>query len=517
VNNLFAIKHGKSRRWETIFRHILALGLIATVAGCSHSTDTNAPAAGASSSRNPASPGPQSAASAAAGMLVPAKSTYEVTLKPETTVIDADTMTHAYRGAASDGTLTFDAASAPSVAAIKPGTVVIFAGVAMLRVTKLNSSGGTLSVAGTPVGLEDTIDHGHIAWSAPLDFGKVAFIPPPGFHRVSGGTGPLLALVDMLVPRAEAGLSLANNTWDGAVKEWKISIALTPSNGDLHLDLHATKTIDGGTIDVHGVGQFNGLTNEGSITLANGTTTEITFDNKKLNGTVDFYWKVAFDAEHGGSKPEMRESDTINLPFAMEIPFVLGPIPFKLNFKTAFAFQPTFTSKVTVAQGSYHGAFRGAVAMTDSADSNSSDPAAGAASAAAPPANAPAADGDADSATAEGTINSYGGTLSIAAVGLSTTVAMPKISLTIGLPGPLSALLPTSDMGGPYATFMTQANFIATGSTTIVQCEKRELNLFIAVGYTPGLLGKLKLKPQSKTILHKTYSEVRPPNITLCQ
>ena len=51
----------------------------------------------------------------------------------------------------------------------------------------------------------------------------------------------------------------------------------------------------------------------------------------------------------------------------------------------------------------------------------------------------------------------------------------------------------------------------------MVQCEKRELNLQVVVGYKPGLLGKLKLKPQSKTILDKNYTEVRPQNITLCK
>jgi hypothetical protein len=39
----------------------------------------------------------------------------------------------------------------------------------------------------------------------------------------------------------------------------------------------------------------------------------------------------------------------------------------------------------------------------------------------------------------------------------------------------------------------------------------------VVVGYTPGLLPKLKLKPQSKTILSQTYTETRAPNITLCK
>jgi hypothetical protein len=502
-------------------RPYLALGVIAALAGCSHSTDsgTSTAAAGASGPGSGATGVRDAAASSAPRALVPTKSTYDVTLKPETKVIDADTMAHAYRGAASDGTLTFDAAFAPTVAAIKPGTVVIFAGIAMLQVTDVTSNGGKISVAGVPAGLEDAIDHGHIAWSAPLDFNKVVFNPPPGFHRVADDPGPLLAFVSLFAAPAQAAFSLSDNTWNGKVKDWTVNIALTPSSGNLHLDIHANKSIAGGTIDVHGVGQFNGLTNEGSITLANGSTTEITFDNKGLSGTVDFDWKVAFDADHGGNEPKLKESDIENLPFSLDFPIPIGPIPFKLSFKTGFAFQPAFTSKVAVAQGSYHASFGGDVPMTDTTSADATSPAAEPAASAAPTpaASAPATGGGAGTLSGSGTINSYGGTLTVAAIGLSTTVALPKITFSIGLPSALNSFLRSPDFGGPYATFLTQANFLATGTLTMVQCEKRELNLLAVVGYKPGILGKLKLKAVSKTVFEKNYTEIRPPNITLCK
>ena len=153
--------------------------------------------------------------------------------------------------------------------------------------------------------------------------------------------------------------------------------------------------------------------------------------------------------------------------------------------------------------------------MTDTANSDSGSSAAG--SAAPPSPAAPASTGGSGALTGSGSINSYGGTLSLAAIGLSTTVALPKITLTIGLPSALGSFLPSPDFGGPYATFMTQANFLATGTLTMVQCEKRELNLLAVAGYKPGILGKLKLKAVSKTIFEQSYTEIRPPNITLCK
>jgi hypothetical protein len=472
-------------------RKIFAAGVSVLVTACSHSA-----APGSAGTAGAAGP------TVADRMLTPSKSRYEVALKPETRTIDADTMRRAYRGPAADGTLRFDAASAPAVAALTPGTVVIFSGTALLKVTSVKSSGGTISVAGTPAGLEEAMDHGHISWSAPLDFKKMAFNPPPGFHRVSPDQGPLMALKNFLGAPAEAEVSLSSNTWNGKVKDWDVTIALTPSGGNLKIDVDANKSISGGTIDVHGIGKLNGLTNQTSITLENGSTTEITFDNSGINGTVDFNWKVAFDADHGGNDPKMKEPDVENLPFSLDFPIPVGPIPFVVKFKTGFAFEPFFSSKVAVAQGSYHASFGGDVPMTDTAGADS-------------PSTAPDAGGSA-SLSGDGSINSYGGTMSLAAIGLSTTVALPKITLSIGLPSALDSFLQSPDFGGPYATFMTQADFLATGTLTMVQCEKRELKILAVTGYKPGLLGKLKLQPKQKTVFEKDFTEIRPPNITLC-
>src|ERR1700690_595383 len=156
---------------------LIALCVGATLAGCTHPSDS-IPGKSAANSK-------ADAAGSAAQTLVLSKSTYDVVLKPGTKVIDVTTMARAYRGAEADGTLAFDSASEPSLAQITPGTVVIFAGVAMLQVSRVNSSAGKISIAGSPAGLEDAIDHGHIAWQAPLDFAKVAFNPPAGFHRVA--------------------------------------------------------------------------------------------------------------------------------------------------------------------------------------------------------------------------------------------------------------------------------------------------------------------------------------------
>ncbi len=130
---------------------------------------------------------------------------------------------------------------------------------------------------------------------------------------------------------------LVERAGHGKVEGFDVTLKLTPTAGDLSIDLNATKSIAGGTISVHGVATLNGLASEGSVTVADGATTRVEFDNHGLNGSVNFDWKVAFDADHGGSDPAMTMPVVSNLPFSLDFPFALGPIPFKVSFKACYA------------------------------------------------------------------------------------------------------------------------------------------------------------------------------------
>src|SRR5579862_7241967 len=69
------------------------------------------------------------------GALHPSTRTYEVTMKPGTRQIDADSMRKSYLGTTAQGELIFNAHTAPAIADLKPGDVALFAGTALLKVT----------------------------------------------------------------------------------------------------------------------------------------------------------------------------------------------------------------------------------------------------------------------------------------------------------------------------------------------------------------------------------------------
>jgi hypothetical protein len=263
------------------------------------------------------------------------------------------------------------------------------------------------------------------------------------------------------------------------------------------MEIDAKKTgAGGGTIELHAVGELDSLTNSVEIALANGSTTKISFDNGNLHGKVAFTWNVAFDAAHGGEDIKtLNEAEVEKLPIGLSVPFLVGPLPFSLKVKAAFAFSPFFSSKTTVAQGEYHTSFGGDVSM----DKSSTAPAT-----------------SAGSVQGTGDIASYGGTLSVAPLGLSTTMMLPKIQLTLGAPEPLESVLGET-AGGPYFAMMTQANFVATGPLSIVPCERRELNVIAIVGADASLLGHSIGKTDPKTVFSKNHTEIVPNNIKLCQ
>jgi hypothetical protein len=499
-------------------RYATALLLTAlAVTGCSARSAQSTQAAAAGQNASPAAP----AASASVATRVPITQTYNVTYKPGTKVIDAPTVAGAYQGVGSDGSLLFDARSAPAVAALTPQSVVIFAGLALRRVVSVAQAGNTLHVFTGPATLDEAIADGHIAWELPVAFGRVAFAPPPGFHRVFG---PSVASAWQQPFLAEALADEPGYTFSGTVEDWDVTVKLVPDNGDLHMDLDAGRTIGGGKIELHGIGELDSLTNSVNITLSNGTTTQLSFDNKNLHGKLDMTWNVAFDKEHGGeSVKEFSEPEVSNLPLGFSLPFLVGPLPFKLEFKTGFAFQPVFTSKVTVAQGEYHTTFGGALSVNDGSGS--------------------AGPGPDSQVNFTGGIDSSGGTLSVAPLGLSATLAMPKIVLTLGVPDALDNVLgelrsigdaiPRSDAltpqsepfkkilgetdAGPYADIITQITFIATGPLAIVPCERRELHVSAIVGVSASLFGHDLAAVEPKTVVDKQVTEILPKNITLCK
>jgi hypothetical protein len=488
---------------------IVALGAAAVV-GCSHgssqestATTSGSSPANSSSTANSSSAvaanGGSSAAptelnspqSAASPVATPEQTTFNVTWNPQTKVIDAATVSQAYRGVAQDGSLTFDAASAPAIAALTPGTVTVFSGLALRKIVSVRSDGNQLHVVTAPAALNEAISDGQIAWKYNVNFANLAYVTPPGFHRVDVADDPN-TWIDRLL--ASPALADAPVHYNGSIQDWDIDMKLTPNGDNLEMELTADKRHGGGLLEVKATGELDSLTNSVNIDLANGQTKRIGISDGNLHGKFDLTWSVTFDKDHGGDDKEIfNEAAVIKLPLGFRIPFFVGPLPFELNIKTGFSFSPAFTSKTTVAQGSYHASFGGDVAVNDATSGG----------------------GAQSTMDSDGGLDSYGGTLSVAPLGLSLTVMMPKIEIKLGAPEELETILGETS-GDAFVALFIQANFVATGPVAIAPCERRELNVSGMYGYDAGLLG-IGIASYNHQIFKRTRTYVIPSNIRLCQ
>jgi hypothetical protein len=452
-------------------------------AAFSSSVASAAPTATATGSENPA-------ASTVPPAAVPSQQTFDVIWNPQTKIIDPATVRSAYRGVGSDGSITFDAAQAPTIAALVPGTITVFSGLALRKIVSVRNDGNQLHVATAPVALDQAITKGHIAWQYNASFGGLSYAQPSGLHLVDD-PGQWLA-------QLFAEPALADNAlhYGGDIKDWDIDLTLAPRLNDLTIEFKATKEEGGGSIEVTGSGELDNFTNSVDMTIDGGSTRRIQFNNDGLQGKLDLKWTVAFDKEHGGEEVgKFNEPAVIKLPLSLTLPILAGPIPFELKINTGFAFSPFFSSKTTVAQGEYHTSFGGDVSMIDTPDGVETGPA--------------------DQLKGDGQITTYGGTLSVAPLGLSLTFMAPKIELSVGAPEELETILGETSAGAWVALFV-QANFVATGPVSIAACERRELVLTGTTGYEAGLLG-IGLVSHKTEVFRKSYQIIEPPNITLCK
>jgi hypothetical protein len=98
--------------------------------------------------------------------------TFDVTWSPNVVRLSRDQTLHALRRVSRDGgTFTF-AAGDPAISALKPGQILLVWGIALRKVTAVESQGPGTVVQTDLVSLPEAIPNGHIAWHAPAGFGQ---------------------------------------------------------------------------------------------------------------------------------------------------------------------------------------------------------------------------------------------------------------------------------------------------------------------------------------------------------
>ncbi len=336
---------------------LFAAGLLGLFAGgCSHGTSSGgvSPAVSSSTTSSPGTSsneslgGPWSGYEQAAnyanqhGTVV-----YQVTYQPNAVVFDEGQTEQALKDISPDGvTYTLDAGS-PIAAKLKAGSVLFLYGIAIRKVTAVQTRGANLLVSTTDGDITDAIRQGHISWQVPMDFsvGAEPELPTPD-HAL---------LEDLFATRAAADESLFSElgklSFEGSVGpvEWELLFA--PAGDRVNIEMDAKMANCCGAWEAKGEGYVQTVTDIGEIDINNGQIANMGAAVSGMQGHMDFEWQAQTKSPGVAS---LNQSFKVKIPGAsIEVPLIIGPLPFVFEVSAALIVHPAFTAKNEITSGKF--------------------------------------------------------------------------------------------------------------------------------------------------------------------
>jgi hypothetical protein len=416
-------------------------------------------------------PGPACDARCQLQPLADVTTTFEATLTPGTTVIDAGTLA-AELIELGDAQARFRP-SADQVRGLPPGAVVIFAGRAVRRVVSVTETADEIVVATAPAVLSDAIQQGTLGWTHDLSWSAVAPALAPTVSTLAGRS-VVLPPGSFLMPQASP---LGALSFEGKIQGFDAKVQLVPGTDRLDLAITATRSAFGKkALGVKATGFISTFRHEGVVVFDASTATLVSVRTIGGRGEMNVTW-----AALGVGDPSLDSAvSLLNMPLEIPIPFAIGPIPFVLKLKAVLQVVP----ELSISKASSGGAFK----VTFDSDQGISLDTTGATGTGGLKASAPTLTGDTGSA-------------GFGPVGYAIGVEFPRFELS---------------MLGVTSVFVTVKSYFAslfTPGTTLTNdippCQTAYTDLFSAVGWKVGILGSTALSVEgSKEIWRMPRNQV---------
>jgi hypothetical protein len=331
-------------------RQLATIAAVAMSVACSRASQ---PTTGAP---NPPSGNPWKAYEARANFAAErGKVVYQVQYQPSTVVFDLPSTERALKKISADGaTYTLDA-SVPATAQLKAGSVLFLYGIAIRKVTAVETRGATVTVTTSDADITDAIQNGHIEWKVPMAFA----IPTP--LKQSRAWRP----EDLLVTPVSADISFPLS-FETTSQQFESTLSFGVEHG-LDIDIKTEYKGPGATVEVHGSGNVHYEEATGSLDIKDGEMTALNTIMTGVEGHVDFEWEGAsLDA---GAISYLNRDFKITLGHPVEEPLVIGGLPFVLECSAELLLHPAFTSRGAVTKGHFTLEFEGGAGVTTSSES----------------------------------------------------------------------------------------------------------------------------------------------------
>ena len=289
-----------------------------------------------------------------------------VTLAPGVVEIKRNDVANELTSVSPDGsTYTFNG-TAGRVADLHTGSVMFLQGTSIRRVTSVSTSGGATVVATAPASLTDAISSGTVKFTQPVALAQGAIEPdaptPPGDYVTTPSATPsaaafrgipstahlmsqvgqatkyvdLSSLVTSPLPLAR--LASVSRTIDG----WDTTMGFTPGSNRIDFTLMAIQASNP-KVTLSATGYIQNFIAAASFDVASGSIQNASFDASQLNGAVDFTWQASTDIGIG-------DHTLIHIPIKLEVPVIVGELPFEIGVGAALNAGIGFSSKNSTSE-----------------------------------------------------------------------------------------------------------------------------------------------------------------------
>jgi hypothetical protein len=241
-----------------------------------------------------------------------------------------------------------------TIAALKPGSVLLIKGLLAKKVLAVEEDEGDIAVLTEPAGLTDVVQDGHLTYDYPVRFSSggivnTALAPETsesGWFASDLFVGTAYAATPP--DAAEAPTTALTKTFE--VKGWTVEVTATPQNDKVNLKVKASKEGNGFKATVIGDGYLQNFDAGGDLTVEHGKVEQLEMINRKLNGTMNFTWSVKLDV---ADRP--FQSVKIEIPVMVNVPLapLLGGLPFFLVVDGAVLIKPGFGAAEEISYGEF--------------------------------------------------------------------------------------------------------------------------------------------------------------------
>jgi hypothetical protein len=424
---------------------------------------------------------------------------FDVTYTSNTVTVDPATTERTFRGVSPDGQIFVFDDSDEQIKKLEVGSVMLLQGLALKKVTGVETDGDLVVIATQPAALTDAIQNGHIAWDVPIQFG--------------GSSAQMRRELPDWFDRENWVVEAAGLDKSGEVGDWKYKVNATPGPGKLDLDLDVNGVIEGLDVDVNATGNIQNFNLAADMQINNGVMENFKYIAKNLRGEVT----VAFVATKKGDG--MLKRIEKRLPPMFEAPVIIGGIPFVMDVGAAIIIGPGLSAKNEAASGHFKIKFTGGEGFDMSGAAMS------------PEGNISSENEIVDSSS-----------IALAPFAYIIGLGMPRVELTLGLAkatgfdklvekipasitSRVSALLSKTELGAKVAdlaekTIKSEAaahvqmamviSHIDSGPLVMLPCKKTTLNVHANVGYDANLLGQTATGTKEMNMIEKETIQAVP-------